>query len=176
MDNLNDNWLDDILGQKQENSENAKNLTDTQVIPTGKLQQSDDLELERIVQETIAENWGDEFPTIKRTKQQKKIRTPPNFLFPSKPYPAVFSCRKSQIFPSLRRKIRVIRCRRLLRKLHRMMRLLKHRLLMSRSTKQLSHRKTKPLNQQKPPMKHKLILMRFLQNFLMMPLLLKRTY
>ena len=58
MDNLNDNWLDDILGQKQETEEIKP---DEQAIAAAGLTHPDDLELERIVQETIAENWGSEF-------------------------------------------------------------------------------------------------------------------
>lgn len=58
MDNLNDNWLDDILGQKQETEEIKP---DEQAIAAAGLTHPDDLELERIVQETLAENWGSEF-------------------------------------------------------------------------------------------------------------------
>ena len=58
MDNLNENWLDDILGQKPK-SEEIK--PDEQAIAAAGLTHPDDLELERIVQETIAENWGAEF-------------------------------------------------------------------------------------------------------------------
>ncbi|MBQ8797342.1 MAG: endolytic transglycosylase MltG [Oscillospiraceae bacterium] len=58
MDNLNKNWLDDILGQQQE----GKEITpDEQAVASAGLTHPDDLELERIVQETIAENWGSEF-------------------------------------------------------------------------------------------------------------------
>ena len=58
MDNLNENWLDDILGQKPESKEIKP---DEQAIANAGLTHPDDLELERIVQETIAENWGAEF-------------------------------------------------------------------------------------------------------------------
>ena len=58
MDNLNDNWLDDILGKR----EGAEEITaDEQAVAAAGLTHPDDLELERIVQETIAENWGEEF-------------------------------------------------------------------------------------------------------------------
>ena len=54
MDNLNDNWLEDLKGirLKKEPVEQQK---------TEKLPSSDDLELERIIQETIEENWGANF-------------------------------------------------------------------------------------------------------------------
>lgn len=56
--NLNDNWLDDILGQPEE----GKEITaDEQAVSAAGLTHPDDLELERIVQETIAENWGADF-------------------------------------------------------------------------------------------------------------------
>ena len=58
MDNQNDNWLEDILGQRQENNETAEQETGD----TG-LTRSDEQELERIVQEAIAENWGKNFET-----------------------------------------------------------------------------------------------------------------
>ena len=50
----NENWLDDVLEQPEE----AKEITaDEQAIASAGLTHPDDLELERIVQETIAENW-----------------------------------------------------------------------------------------------------------------------
>ena len=54
MDNLNDNWLEDLKGARliKEPVEQQK---------TEKLPSSDDLELERIIQETIEENWGANF-------------------------------------------------------------------------------------------------------------------
>ena len=56
--NLNDNWLDDILGQP----EKAEEITaDEHAVASAGLTHPDDLELERIVQETIAENWGADF-------------------------------------------------------------------------------------------------------------------
>ena len=54
MDNLNDNWLDDLL-DSQSNEDSAETQK------TEKLPSSDDLELERIIQETIEENWGADF-------------------------------------------------------------------------------------------------------------------
>ena len=53
--NLNDNWLDDILGERQDVEEIT---ADEQAVAAAGLTHPDDLELERIVQETIAENWG----------------------------------------------------------------------------------------------------------------------
>ncbi|MBO5868029.1 MAG: endolytic transglycosylase MltG [Oscillospiraceae bacterium] len=51
-----DNWIDDILGQPQEPDETpAEDSVDEVGLP-----HADDLDLERIVQETIAANWGDE--------------------------------------------------------------------------------------------------------------------
>lgn len=58
MDNLNENWLDDILGQREDTEEIT---ADEQAVAAAGLTHPDDLELERIVQETIAENWGPEF-------------------------------------------------------------------------------------------------------------------
>ena len=58
MDNLNENWLDDILGQQQKGKEITE---DEQAVASAGLTHPDDLELERIVQETIAQNWGVEF-------------------------------------------------------------------------------------------------------------------
>ena len=52
-----DNWLDEILGKQPESSELGPD--ETAVISAG-LTHPDDLELERIVQETIAENWGED--------------------------------------------------------------------------------------------------------------------
>lgn len=60
MDNLNENWLDDILGH-QPSSNPAEPDSQEVMAPKG-LDQQDDLELERIVQETIAQNWGADFP------------------------------------------------------------------------------------------------------------------
>lgn len=58
MDKQNENWLDDILGQQQ-NMEEIK--PDEQAVSSAGLTHPDELELERIVQEAIAENWGSEF-------------------------------------------------------------------------------------------------------------------
>ena len=64
MDNLNENWLDDILGQQQE----GKEITaDEQAVASAGLTHPDDLELERIVQETIAQNWGADFTQEPKT-------------------------------------------------------------------------------------------------------------
>ncbi len=51
-----DSWLDDILG-KQDVSEDIG--PDEMAVIAAGLTHPDDLEIERIVQETIAENWGD---------------------------------------------------------------------------------------------------------------------
>ena len=58
MDKQNENWFDDILQHRQETEEIK---ADEQAIAAAGLTHPDDLELERIVQETIAENWGAEF-------------------------------------------------------------------------------------------------------------------
>lgn len=58
MDKQNENWLDDILGQRQDNEEIKP---DEQAVASAGLVHPDELELERIVQETIAENWGADF-------------------------------------------------------------------------------------------------------------------
>lgn len=52
-----DSWLDEILGKQETSGEIGPD--ETAVISAG-LTHPDDLELERIVQETLAENWGDE--------------------------------------------------------------------------------------------------------------------
>ncbi len=52
-----ENWLDDILGKPTESKQID---TDEQAAAAAGLTHPDDLELERIVQETLAENWGDE--------------------------------------------------------------------------------------------------------------------
>lgn len=53
MDNLNDNWLEDLRNSRSGDEPDPKS---TEALPS-----SDDLELERIIQETIAENWGADF-------------------------------------------------------------------------------------------------------------------
>ena len=68
MDNLNENWLDDILGHQQPTDPTEP---DPQEVMASKgLDQQDDLELERIVQETIAQNWGADFPHHQEDPQQ----------------------------------------------------------------------------------------------------------
>lgn len=57
-DSLNENWLDEILGKQSTAREIG--LDEAAVAAAG-LTHPDDMELERIVQETLAENWGDEF-------------------------------------------------------------------------------------------------------------------
>ena len=59
-------WLDEIL-KKLDNPEAEESSADQlgpdeQAVASAGLTHPDDMELERIVQETIAENWGDEFP------------------------------------------------------------------------------------------------------------------
>ena len=56
-DSNQDNWLDDILEKPADASQID---TDEQAASAAGLTHPDDVELERIVQETIAENWGDE--------------------------------------------------------------------------------------------------------------------
>lgn len=58
MDNQNDKWLDDILSQRQDNEKESE---EQQAAADVALTRSDEQELERIVQETIAENWGESF-------------------------------------------------------------------------------------------------------------------
>lgn len=57
MSTENENWLDDILGQPQDT---GKIVADDAAADAVGLSHPDDLELEKIVQETIAANWGDE--------------------------------------------------------------------------------------------------------------------
>ena len=54
--NQNDNWLDDILGTGNV----PKEMGAGEMAEAAGMNKTDDEELERIVQETIAENWGDE--------------------------------------------------------------------------------------------------------------------
>lgn len=54
MDKKNDKWLDSHLDSQPQGE-------DAQLQKTEKLPSSDDLELERIIQETIEENWGADF-------------------------------------------------------------------------------------------------------------------
>ena len=68
MDKQNENWLDDILGQQQ-NTEEIK--PDEQAVASAGLTHPDDAELERIVQETIAANWG-----INTSEEEKKTDDP----------------------------------------------------------------------------------------------------
>ncbi len=56
-DSNQENWLDEILGKPAETKEIE---TDETAATAAGLTHPDDLELERIVQETIAENWGNE--------------------------------------------------------------------------------------------------------------------
>jgi len=58
MDNQKDKWLEDFLAKKQEEEEIK---ADEQAIADAGLTHPDELELERIVQEAIAENWGADF-------------------------------------------------------------------------------------------------------------------
>lgn len=59
-------WLDEILSKldlpETENTAADQLGPDEQAVASAGLTHPDDMELERIVQETIAENWGDEFP------------------------------------------------------------------------------------------------------------------
>lgn len=83
MDKQNDNWLDDILGQQQEKEEIR---LDEQAVSSAGLTHPDELDLERIVQETIAENWGADFSeekvesnpeaTVFFTPQQETVARP----------------------------------------------------------------------------------------------------
>lgn len=57
-DSLNENWVDDILGKQ--GADNEIGADETAVASAG-LTHPDDLEFERIIQETIAENWGEDF-------------------------------------------------------------------------------------------------------------------
>lgn len=57
FDTNQDNWLDDILGNKTPSEEIGP---DESAVLSAGLTHPDDLELERIVQETLAENWGEE--------------------------------------------------------------------------------------------------------------------
>lgn len=58
MDNQKDKWLEDFLAQKQQEEEIKP---DEQAIANAGLTHPDELELERFVQEAIAENWGADF-------------------------------------------------------------------------------------------------------------------
>ncbi len=56
----NESWLDEVLGKQPETREIG---LDEQAVAGAGLTHPDDLELERIVQETLAENWGEEKKT-----------------------------------------------------------------------------------------------------------------
>ena len=77
MDNLNENWLEDILGQ---NKDPEKAVPET----PSEMAAQDDLELERIVQETIAANWGDDFPHYGEEESQEPDPDATQFFSPSK--------------------------------------------------------------------------------------------
>lgn len=68
MDNQNNDWLKEFLEKKQEEeAANAAQQTaeelgpDEAAVASAGLTHPDEMELERIVQETIAQNWGDNF-------------------------------------------------------------------------------------------------------------------
>lgn len=86
MDKQNENWLDDILG-KREDTEHIQ--PDEQAVASAGLTHPDDLELERIVQETIAENWGEDFKQeiIEDDPDATKLCTPQQETV-SRPQPA----------------------------------------------------------------------------------------
>ena len=64
MDNQNENWLDDILGKKQESDEIQP---DEQAVASAGLTHPDELDLERIIEEAIAENWNSDLDQPKDT-------------------------------------------------------------------------------------------------------------
>lgn len=69
----NDSWLDEILGKKTTSQEIGP---DEHAISNAGLTHPDDLELERIVQETLAENWGSEVekPAAKEEAPEEKTQ------------------------------------------------------------------------------------------------------
>lgn len=68
----NDSWLDQVLGEKPATQEIGP---DEQAISDAGLTHPDDLELERIVQETLAENWGEtEKPVVKETAPEQRTQ------------------------------------------------------------------------------------------------------
>ena len=68
----NDNWLDEILGKTNETDAIGP---DEQAIFDAPLTHPDDLELERIVQETMAENWGSEETNMETEPQAPAEQT-----------------------------------------------------------------------------------------------------
>ncbi|MBO5317733.1 MAG: endolytic transglycosylase MltG [Oscillospiraceae bacterium] len=65
--NQDDNWLDSILGPRNVPKELA---VDEAAVRAAGLVRPDDAELERIVQETMAENWGEPEPEREMPKKQ----------------------------------------------------------------------------------------------------------
>ena len=68
MENQNNDWLKEFLEKKQEEEAAAAAVEapeeigpDEAAVASAGLTHPDEMELERIVQETIAENWGDTF-------------------------------------------------------------------------------------------------------------------
>lgn len=71
-----DDWLNEILDRlnidtTDSQPENAELGPDEQAVASAGLTHPDDLELERIVQETLAENWGEELGIEKPTYPEK---------------------------------------------------------------------------------------------------------
>lgn len=69
--NLVDEWLDEIL---EKHDIIAQIGPDEQAVSSSKLTHPDDMELERIVQETIAENWGEEFELNTTPHEDKDVQ------------------------------------------------------------------------------------------------------
>ena len=78
-DTSQDNWLDEILG-KQESSQELG--PDENAVFSAGLTHPDDLELERIVQETLAENWGDDTTQETQPKPAEDDRDSTRFFKP----------------------------------------------------------------------------------------------
>lgn len=94
-----DGWLNEILDRldidTEETAEQAPELgADEQAVAAAGLTHPDDLELERIVQETLAENWGEELGLEKPIEEDKKhtahsFQAPEEFLAPQEESDAV---------------------------------------------------------------------------------------
>lgn len=79
MGTQNENWLDNILGQFQDT---GRIVPDDEAADAVGLSHPDDLELERIVQETIAANWGSESAVEEAPKEDTKTPDATQFFAP----------------------------------------------------------------------------------------------
>lgn len=75
-----DGWLNEILDRldidtEEPQADNAELGPDEQAVASAGLTHPDDMELERIVQETLAENWGEELGLEKPVEEDEKHTT-----------------------------------------------------------------------------------------------------